>query len=236
MEKLEFCREEVFVGNHKGDDLKLQNGFNGNHMDPEEEEEENLDGLSGVDEKTRRLAKSFADIIDEIGEDKNREGLRRTPLRCAQAIQFFTKGYNESLQKVVNGAIFNMDPGHDDMIVVKDIEIYSLCEHHMVPFFGKVHIGYIPKDKVLGLSKLARIAEMFARRLQIQERLTRDIADAIAEVIHPTGVAVVCECVHMCMVMRGAQKPGSRTTTSAMVGVFREDHKSRQEFFAHLKK
>jgi len=181
------------------------------------------------------LADHYKSILEGIGEDPERPGLERTPMRCAKALQFFTKGYNQTLEDVVGGAIFQMEKDFDDVVIVKDIPIYSLCEHHMVPFYGKVHIGYIPKDKVLGLSKLARIADMYARRLQVQERMTREIATAVQEAIEPTGVAVVCECTHMCMVMRGAEKTGSHTTTSSMLGVFREDVRSRQEFLALLR-
>jgi GTP cyclohydrolase I len=147
-----------------------------------------------------------------------------------QALVFFTKGYEQSIRDVVSDAIF--DEECENMVVVKEIDIYSLCEHHMVPFFGKVSVGYLPNKRVLGLSKIARIVEVFSRRLQVQERLTRQIAEAIAEAIEPRGVAVIIECLHMCMIMRGAQKVNSRTTTSAMLGVFREDPKTREEFLS----
>jgi len=182
-----------------------------------------------------RLAELYSQIITEIGEDINRPGLVKTPERCAAALRYFTKGYDEKLPEVINGAVFPMEKGFDDMVVVKQVKIFSMCEHHMVPFFGIVHMAYIPKDKVLGLSKLARIAEMYSRRLQIQERMTRQIASAIMNAIDPLGVAVVCECEHMCMVMRGAEKPGSKTTTSSMVGIFRDDYRSRQEFLSLIK-
>ncbi|CAF5041751.1 unnamed protein product [Rotaria magnacalcarata] len=146
------------------------------------------------------------------------------------ALVFFTKGYEQTIRDVVSDAVF--DEECENMVVVKEIDIYSLCEHHMVPFFGKVSVGYLPNKRVLGLSKIARICEVFSRRLQVQERLTRQIAEAIAEAIQPRGVAVIVECLHMCMVMRGAQKVNSRTTTSAMLGVFREDPKSREEFLS----
>ncbi|KYO41227.1 GTP cyclohydrolase 1 isoform B [Alligator mississippiensis] len=148
-------------------------------------------------------------------------------------MQFLTKGYQESTEDVLNGAIFDED--HDEMVIVKDIDMFSLCEHHLVPFFGKVHIGYLPRKKVVGLSKLARIVEIFSRRLQVQERLTKQIAMAITEALKPAGVAVVVEASHMCMLMRGVQKMNSRTITSTMLGVLREDPKSREEFLTLIK-
>ncbi len=165
-----------------------------------------------------------------IGEDPGREGLRDTPGRVARAWAFLTRGYRQRLEEVVNDALF--DAEGSEMVVVKGIEFYSMCEHHLLPFFGQVHIGYIPKKKVLGLSKFARIVEMFSRRLQIQERLATQIAEAIERVVEPEGVAVVIEGVHLCMMMRGVEKQHSSAVTSAMRGVFKEDLRTREEFLS----
>ncbi|CAD6572590.1 MAG: NADH pyrophosphatase [Alectoria sarmentosa] len=179
-------------------------------------------------ERLQRLKGAITTILECIGEDADREGLRGTPERYAKAMLYFTKGYEENVRDLVNGAVFHED--HDELVIVKDIEVFSLCEHHMVPFTGKMHIGYIPNRRVLGLSKLARLAEMFSRRLQIQERLTKQVALAITEVLKPQGVAVVMESSHLCMVMRGVEKTSASTITSCMLGCMRSSAKTRDEF------
>jgi GTP cyclohydrolase I len=170
----------------------------------------------------------FTKIIESIGEDINREGLRDTPKRAAKAFKFLNNGYEKNLEEVLNGAIFQADT--EDMVIVKDIELYSLCEHHLLPFIGKCHIGYLPQGKVLGLSKLARIVDMYGRRLQIQEQLTRQIATAVETAVGARGVAVVIEAKHLCMMMRGVEKQNSVMTTSVMTGIFREEISTRSEF------
>jgi len=172
------------------------------------------------------------ELLVRLGEDPTREGLVATPERFAKAFQYLTKGYNEDPSKVLNGALFSVD--YDEMVIVKDIEMFSLCEHHMLPFFGKVHIAYIPKGKVLGLSKLPRLVEVFARRLQVQERLTVEIGEAIQHAIQPLGVGVVIEARHLCMMMRGVEKQHSATVTSSMIGAFRAQQ-TRQEFLALIR-
>jgi len=171
----------------------------------------------------------YREIISRIGEDPDRDGLIATPGRVEKAMAYLTKGYREDPNEILRGALFEVD--YDEMVIVKDVEMYSLCEHHMLPFFGKVHVAYIPKGKVIGLSKIARLVEVFARRLQIQERMTREIADAIQEAIAPQGVGVVIEARHLCMMMRGIEKQNSSTVTSAMVGVFQKKE-TRGEFLS----
>lgn len=175
-----------------------------------------------------KLEAAVKEILLQVGEDPNREGLRRTPFRVAKAYEFLTKGYSEDIKKVLNGAIFTEK--YDEMVIVKDIDFFSLCEHHMLPFYGKAHVAYIPNGKIVGLSKVPRIVEVFARRLQVQERMTQQIAETLYEALEPDGVAVVIEGKHLCMMMRGVEKQSSIATTSAMLGSFREDERTRNEF------
>ncbi|MGM0915494.1 MAG: GTP cyclohydrolase I FolE [Pseudomonadota bacterium] len=177
---------------------------------------------------TEELANHYRQIILALGEDPEREGLRDTPKRAAKAMQFLNRGYLQSLEEIVNGAVFESET--DEMVLVKDIELYSMCEHHLLPFIGKCHIAYLPDGKVLGLSKFARIVDMFARRMQIQENLTRQIAEAVQEVTGARGVAVVIEARHLCMMMRGVEKQNSSMTSSVMLGAFRQNQSTRQEF------
>ncbi|KAK3856106.1 hypothetical protein Pcinc_037529 [Petrolisthes cinctipes] len=180
-----------------------------------------------------KLSTTYRNLLGDLGENPDREGLLKTPVRAAKAMLFFTKGYDQTIEDVMNDAVFNEN--HDDLVIVKDIEMFSVCEHHLVPFFGKVSVGYLPNKKVLGLSKVARIVDIYSRRLQVQERLTKQIALAIVQAIQPTGVGVVVEGTHLCMVMRGVQKINAKTTTSTMMGVFRDDPKTREEFLSLLK-
>jgi GTP cyclohydrolase I len=179
-----------------------------------------------------KFTKEFAKLVEHqlklLGEDPARDGLKRTPLRVARAYEFFTAGYGKSVKSVLNGALF--EAKSDEMVIVKDIDFYSLCEHHMLPFFGRCHLAYLPNQKVIGLSKLPRVVEVFARRLQIQERMTHEIAAAVQELIDAQGVAVVVEAQHLCMMMRGVEKQNSYAITSAMLGRFREDMRTRAEF------
>lgn len=182
-------------------------------------------------EKIKQLTQS---LLEEIGENPNREGLLKTPERVAKAWSFFSKGYTQNLDDIINNAVFTEDA--KDMVIVRDVEFFSLCEHHLLPFFGKAHVGYIPNGKVIGLSKIPRIIDMFSRRLQVQERLTHQIAEAIQEVLEPLGVAVVMEGVHMCMQMRGVEKQNSFASTSSMLGQFRKSAETRAEFLSIISK
>ncbi|MDI4660425.1 MULTISPECIES: GTP cyclohydrolase I FolE [Cobetia] len=177
---------------------------------------------------TEEIANHYRQIITALGEDPEREGLLDTPKRAAKAMQYLTHGYQQSLEEIVNGAVFTSDT--DEMVLVKDIELYSMCEHHLLPFIGKCHIAYLPSGKVLGLSKFARIVDMYSRRMQIQENLTRQIAEAVQQVTGARGVAVVVEARHMCMMMRGVEKQNSSMKTSVMLGAFRDNQPTRQEF------
>lgn len=188
-------------------------------------------GEESYDEHFENLV---AQMITRLGEDPDRDGLKRTPLRVAKAMDFLTSGYTTDLDKVLNGAVFEDDG--QEMVLVKDIEFYSLCEHHMLPFYGQIHIAYIPNGKIIGLSKLARVADVFARRLQVQERLTNQIADALVGILEPKGVAVVAEAAHFCMMMRGVQKQNSTTLTSAMRGVFKTEATQRDHFMRMIGK
>lgn len=179
------------------------------------------------------LPHHYREILKGLGEDPEREGLLDTPKRAAKAMQYLCHGYEQSLEDIVNGALFTSD--NDEMVILKDIELYSLCEHHLLPFIGKVHVAYIPSGKVLGLSKVARIVDMYARRLQIQENLSRQIADAVLQVTGALGVAVVIEAKHMCMMMRGVEKQNSSMITSVMLGEFRENAATRSEFLSLIK-
>ena len=174
------------------------------------------------------IAAAVRKQLELLGEDPAREGLLRTPARVARSLQWLTRGYGESVDKVVGEAIFKDE--HDSMIMVRDIELYSMCEHHMLPFFGKAHVAYIPNGRIIGLSKLPRIVDVFARRLQVQERLTEQVAEALTDILQPRGVGVVIEAYHLCMMMRGVEKQNSKTITSALLGTFRTDAKTRDEF------
>lgn len=182
--------------------------------------------------KLARMEESFLQLLQAIGEDPNREGLLRTPTRAARAFEFLTNGYRQSLDDVVNGAIFESDAS--EIILVKDIELYSMCEHHLLPFIGRAHVAYIPNGKVIGLSKVARLVDVFARRLQIQENLTVQIADALMKTLRPAGVGVVVEAKHLCMMMRGVEKQNSVMKTSCLLGTFKEDARTRSEFLSLL--
>ena len=194
-----------------------------------------VDDVEASDElENLTMSEFYRQLLLEMGEDPNRDGLRRTPERAGRALAELTKGYRMDAKEVLNGALF--DVCYDEMVIVKDIEMFSLCEHHLLPFFGKVHVAYIPRQKLIGLSKVARVVEMFARRLQVQERLTKQIADTIQEAIEPAGVGVVIEARHLCMMMRGIEKQHSSAVTSAMVGAFRDNLQTREEFLSLIQR
>lgn len=186
------------------------------------------------DNKIQRLQELFEEIITVLGEDKSREGLVKTPQRVAKAYAYLTKGYGEDIDSIINGAVFSTE--NDDMVIVKNIELYSLCEHHMLPFIGKCHVAYIPRGKVLGLSKIARIVDVFSRRLQIQENLSREIAETVLKYTGAEGVGVVIEAQHLCMMMRGVEKQNSVMTTSTMLGSFRDEPATRSEFLSLIRR
>jgi len=186
-----------------------------------------------VDVQLDRMEVLIYELLKEIGEDPRREGLLKTPERVARAWHFLTRGYEQDIETVINGAVF--EEKYNEMVMVKNIDFFSICEHHLLPFYGKAHIAYIPDGKIIGLSKLPRIVEVFSRRLQVQERLTQQIAETLNEILEPAGVAVVMEAKHLCMIMRGVEKLNSIATTSAMVGVFRENERTRQEFLSLIK-
>jgi len=183
--------------------------------------------------KPGKITELVRQILVELGEDPNREGLRRTPERFEKALRYLTSGYRQNPEKTLNGAMFSVT--YDEMVVVKDIELYSLCEHHLLPFFGRCHVAYIPTKKVVGLSKIARLVNMYARRLQIQERLTSQIAEALQSQLSPQGVGVIIEAKHLCMVMRGVEKQHASATTSHMLGIFRENKQTRDEFLSLIR-
>lgn len=187
-----------------------------------------LNTREGIKLNYESIENSIKTIIKEVGENPEREGLLKTPHRVAKAYEFLTQGYRKDVKEVLNSAIFNEK--YDEMVIVKDIDFYSMCEHHLLPFFGKVHIAYIPDGKIVGLSKIPRIVDIFARRLQVQERMTQEIADTIEEYLSPRGVGVVAEAYHMCKMMRGVEKQNSNTITSAMHGIFKSDARTRSEF------
>ncbi|HEY2799825.1 MAG TPA: GTP cyclohydrolase I FolE [Chthoniobacterales bacterium] len=184
------------------------------------------------EDRLEEMERIFGELLDAVGEDRDREGLIKTPGRAARSFEFLTQGYRQSVEEVVNDAIFHSDAS--EIVMVKDIELYSMCEHHLLPFIGRAHVAYIPNGKVIGLSKVARIVDVFARRLQIQEQLTTQIAEALMDALHPAGVAVVIEAKHLCMMMRGVEKQNSVMKTSCLRGVFKEDARTRSEFLSLL--
>ena len=195
-----------------------------------------LQAIAGneLSNKHNRIAELVRELLLELGEDAKREGLVKTPERVAESLKFLVSGYKEDVHSTIDSALFQVEC--NEMVIVKDIEFYSLCEHHLLPITGKAHIGYLPNGQVIGLSKMARVVDIFARRLQVQERMTNQIADSLMKYLNATGVGVVVEAVHYCMVMRGVQKQNSKTVTSAMLGSFREDQRTRTEFMELIKK
>jgi len=192
------------------------------------------DDFPAVPAGDRAIAPHVREVLTALGEDPDRDGLLKTPDRVERSLRFLTKGYQEDVNALLNSALFKVC--YDEMVVVKDIEVYSLCEHHLLPFFGKAHVAYIPKDRVVGLSKIPRLVDAFARRLQVQERLTVNIARALENAIHPAGVGVVIEAMHLCMIMRGVEKQNSVAVTSCMLGAFRDQHQTREEFLSLIRK
>lgn len=186
-----------------------------------------------TEDKMRNIESLTKSLLKELGEDPKREGLIKTPLRVAKAWEYLSQGYNQNVEKLINNAIFSEN--YDQMVVVKDVEFYSMCEHHLLPFFGHAHIAYIPNGKIIGLSKIPRLVDMFARRLQVQERMTQEIANSLNDALNPSGVAIIIEAQHMCMQMRGVEKKKSYMSTSSMVGIFRSDNKTRKEFLDIIK-
>ncbi len=179
------------------------------------------------------MEKLIANILEELGEDPKRQGLRKTPARVTETLKFLTKGYSENVEEILKDSLFDVQ--YDEMVIIRNIEVYSLCEHHLLPFFGKCHVGYLPSSKVIGLSKVIRLVELFARRLQVQERLTQQIAHTLQEQANPQGVGVIIEAQHLCMMMRGVEKQNVKVTTSTLLGKFRQDQRSRMEFLNLVK-
>ncbi len=205
------------------------------HMKESEKRSDGATGLVGAEATLADLPMEelAREMIRRVGEDPSREGLRRTPERFTKSLQYLTRGYTQDLNELLNDALFTVD--YDDMVIVRDVEMFSLCEHHLLPFFGRCHIAYVPNGKVIGLSKIPRLVDMFARRFQVQERLTTEIAATIQELIQPQGVGVVIEARHLCMMMRGVEKQHSSATTSSMLGVFRDNPKTRSEFLTLIR-
>jgi len=203
------------------------------NFDGEVQEPLRREGSGLPERRLKKIAAAYRELLQDIGEDVNREGLMRTPIRAARAMEFLTQGYRQDLDEIINDAVF--ESSASEIILVKDIELYSLCEHHLLPFIGRAHVAYIPSGKVIGLSKVARIVDVFARRLQIQENLTTQIAESLMKCLEPSGVAVVVEAKHLCMMMRGVEKQNSVMKTSCLLGTFKEDARTRSEFLSLLK-